>query len=317
MEQKEEQSKGRLERISELLREKDYSNPELAGAKIFALCVLLVIALALFIFAVRIDSIEVSGDVSVFNESEVVEASGLSVGGCMYLKPSFAIKRSIRKNLPMAGKIHIFKNYLTRKVTVKVEFSGYEYFTEYGGKFYGLNKDLVVTDVRESRLEFISLGARYLSLPDIEEPRVGESVVFSATLDVKDEDGYIIEKGKDADKFDYASEFLSFLYENGYTERVNAVFLSEKYNIRLIIDGKYYVYVGKCDGLKTKFEVMDAIITEGSVNYGTYAVIDVQNPALASARVDNTLDIGDYVIESESENSGEEESQSEEVEAET
>ncbi len=287
----------KLNRISECLKNKDYSNPELIGVKIFSLCILSVLLLGLLVLVTRIDSIEIKGDVSLFNESEIVEASEISVGGALYSKPFFVIKNSIRKNLPMAEKIRVYKNIFTRKVTIKVEFADYEFIVQSGDKFYAVDSNLTVTDIRDSKLEFVALGARVLTLPEIETPVLGESLVFSTTVDIRDENGRLIQKGDDISKYGYVTELLSFLNKSGYIDRTDAVFLDEKFNIRLIMDGRCLVYVGRCEGLETKFEVIDAIIDEGSTSYGKCVVINVQNPALASAKVENDLDFSEYVIE--------------------
>ena len=289
MQKQNEQSK--LNRIAECLKARDYSNPELTGAKIISLCVILSLLLCILIFVTRISQIEIKGDVSVFSETEIVEASSLKVGGCLYSKPFFAIKKSIRENLPMVEKISVRKKFFTHKVTIKVEFSDFEYFIYYGDKLYGVDSDLRVTDVRQSALEFSALGARALTLPKVEEPTLGSTLIFSDTLDVRDEDGYLIKRGAPASKFDYVTALLSFLKDNGYMSRVDGVFLDEKFNIRIILDERYLVYVGKCDALETKFEVLEAIIAEGSTDYGNTVIINVQNPALASARVENGMDL--------------------------
>ncbi len=295
MEKNRENSK--LNRISECLKNKDYSNPELTGVKIISLCVIALLLLGFLVLVTRIDSIEIKGDVSLFNESEIVEASELSVGGALYSKPFFVIKHSIRKNLPMTEKVSVRKNFFTRKVTITVEFTDYEFVLQHGDKFYGVDSDLTVTDIRDSKLEFIALGARVLTLPEIEEPILGESLIFSSTVDVLDENGRVIEKGDDLSKYSYVTELLGFLSQSGYLDRTDAVFLDEKFNIRLIMDGRYLVYIGRCESLETKFEVIDAIIDEGSTDYGKSVIISVQNPALASARVDNELDFSEFVIE--------------------
>ncbi len=287
----------KLNRISECLKNKDYANPELTGAKIISLCIIAALLVGFLVLVIRIDSIEIEGDVTLFNESEIVEASELSVGGALYSKPGFAIKRSIRKNLPMAEKVSVRKNIFSRRVTIKVEFSDYKFVVQHGDKFYGVDSNLTVTDIRESKLEFIALGARVLTLPQIETPMLGECLIFSSTVDIRDENGRLIQKGDDISKYSYVKELLSFLSSSGYIDRTDAVFLDEKFNIRIIMDGRCLVYIGRCESLKTKFEVIDAIIDEGSTSYGKYVVINVQNPALASAKVENDLDFSEYVIE--------------------
>ena len=292
----------KLNRISECLKNKDYSNPELIGAKIISLCIIALLLVGVLVLVTRIDSIEIEGDVSLFNESEIVEASELSVGGALYSKPFFVIKNSIRKNLPMAEKVSVRKNIFTRKVTIRVEFTDYEFVVQSGDKFYAVDSNLTVVDIRDSRLEFVSLGARVLTLPEIETPVLGEGLVFSSTVDILDENGRLVKKGDDISKYSYVTELLGFLKSSGYLDRTDAVFLDEKFNLRIVMDGRCLVYIGRCEGLETKFEVIDAIINEGSTAYGKGVVINVQNPALASARVDNNLDFSEYTFEGKYQN---------------
>ena len=287
----------KLNRISECLKNKDYSNPELKGIKIISLCIVAIIIICFLILVIRIDSIEVEGDVTLFNESEIVEASQISVGGALYGKPFFMIKNSIRKNLPMAEKVSVRKNIFTRKVTIKVEFADYEFVVQSGDKFYAVDSNLAVVDVGDSKLEFMALGGRVLTLPEIETPVLGKSLIFTSTVDIRDEKGRLIQKGDDISKYSYVTKLLSFLSKSGYIDRTDAVFLDEKFNIRIIMDGRCLVYIGRCESLETKFEVIDAIIQEGSTAYGMGVVINVQNPALASARVDNEFDFSEYVVE--------------------
>ncbi len=287
----------KLNRISECLKNKDYSNPELTGAKIISLCIIALLLVGLIVLVTRIDSISIEGDVTLFNESEIVEASELSVGGALYSKPEFVIKRAIRKNLPMAEKVSVRKNIFTRRVTIRVEFSEYEFVIQHGDKFYGVDSNLTVVDIRDSKLEFVALGGRVLTLPEVEAPVLGEKLIFTSTIDIRDENGRLIQKGDDISKYSYVTELLGFLSRSGYIDRTDAVFLDEKFNVRLIMDGRCLVYIGRCESLETKFEVVDAIIDEGSTAYGKGVVINVQNPALASARVDNELDFSEYVVE--------------------
>ncbi len=295
----------KLNRISECLKNKDYSNPELTGAKIISLCIIAALLVGFIVLVTRIDSIEIEGDVTLFNESEIVEASEISVGGALYSRPGFAIKRSIRKNLPMAEKVSVSKNIFTRRVTIKVEFCDYEFVVQHGDKFYGVDRNLTVTDIRDSKLEFVALGARVLTLPEIEAPVLGEALVFTSTIDVRDENGRLIQKGDDISKYGYVTDLLGFLSKSGYIDRTDAVFLDEKFNVRLIMDGRCLVYIGRCESLQTKFEVIDAIINEGSTDYGKCVVINVQNPALPSARVDNELDFAEFVLEGKYQNPSE------------
>lgn len=287
----------RMSYIGECLKARDFKNPALRPAKIFLLSLLVLIVLIVLLLIIRVRHIEVTGDLSVFSEAQVVEAAELDFGDGMYT--SLGIRRAIKDKLPLVDSVSVRRNPFTGRLTINIRLKRYEYFVSYGGRFYAVDDELRVLDIRDSRLELISLGARPLTLPKIEEPVLGECLIFTATVDILNDKGKVEVEGVSEERFDYARRMLSFVSDGEYFERVNAVLLDEKFNVKLILDGKYLVRIGKCDSLETKLEVVDAIIAEGSVTRGLAAEIDVQDPALASARVDNTLDLDTLVKERE------------------
>ena len=69
----------------------------IAGAAILSLIILLVIGF----FLIRINEFEIKGDVSAFNESEIVEAAEIDIGDGLFWKSSYRIKKNLEKNLPV------------------------------------------------------------------------------------------------------------------------------------------------------------------------------------------------------------------------
>lgn len=280
--------------VGECLKNRDFKNPALLPAKVILVSFLCIIVAVILLLLVRVRSIQITGDLSVFSEQEIAEAAGVDFGDGMYT--SWGIKRSIRDKLPMVDRIRVSRNPFTGKLSISITLREYEYFIAAEGRFFAVDKHLKVTDVRDSYLSFSALGAVPMTLPEVESPALGQALIFSGTVDVLDENGEVVSEGEPEKKYEYIRQMLEHLSETEYIERTNAVLLDEKFNIRLVIDEKYLVTIGKCESLSTKLEVMDAIIKEGSVSYGTAAHIDVNDPALASARVDNTLDISEYIL---------------------
>ena len=86
----------------------------------FAMLAILV-AFVVLTFSVKIKNINVTGDVSLYNETRVAAASEIDIGKSFMSKSSIAIKKSIRKNIPLADDIRVRKNNFTGDVNMHLQ----------------------------------------------------------------------------------------------------------------------------------------------------------------------------------------------------
>ena len=261
----------------------------LAGA-----CVLLAV-IVIVLYSVKIKSVEISGDLSVYNESKIIEATGISPGDSIFKKTSLGIERAIRKNLPVTAKVNVSKKIFQGRLLIEIEFSEFEFFIEYGNRFYGVDSELNVTDVRDSKHEYFTLGGRLLVIDEVEQPSVGRKLIFKKTLEETDTEGVTTHEIKKKDYYDYVTAFLDSLKNSDYYEKADAVFLDSKFSISVIYDEKYKIIFGGYGDLDVKFRVLDEIFSEGTLNDIDKGVIDLTNPSAAVVRYDETLDFSEYL----------------------
>ena len=263
--------------------------------KIIAIAVgvllLVVIAAAVFL---RIDSIEVTGDVTMFNESEVIRAAEIDVGDRLFSKATWTIKKNIQRNMPLAERITVYKSPFG-KVTIKIELSGVDYYTKIGDKYYALDENLTVLDSNISGSKYSAYGAVLVKLPEVREPTLGERLVFFDTVEETDTEGETLYEVREEDFYSYVTRFLSALKESGYHTDANGVILTEKFDVTLIYSEKFKVIFGNVNDLDVKFRVFYEILAEGSMQYSDRATIDLSDPTRPTARTDLTLDFSEYV----------------------
>lgn len=252
------------------------------------------VAVVLVLLLIKVDSIEVEGDVTMFNEGEIIAAAEISEGDRLFSKSSGKIKRNIKKNLPIADSIKVRKS-LLGKVTISVEFSKAEYYCEYAGEYYALDKDLRVLHKSKTDTRYSTYGAVKVILPKIREPIPGEHIVFYYTVEDRDANGKLMYEVEDAKKYDYVKEFLRMLYSSAYYSGADGVILDEKFDVTLIYSGKYKIHYGDVRGLDVKFRVLEGILAEGSMQYADKVSIDLSDPSAAVARPDPKLDLSDFV----------------------
>ena len=259
-----------------------------------AIAVLLILTLVIVFTPVR--TIEVSGDIEMFNEGDIVEASGVGEGDLMLLHPSLAIKRAIKNKLPLVGKVTVTKTPFG-KLKIEVKVGEVDFYIKSGDKYYAIDKNLRVLDESTKRSKYSAFGAAYVILPEIRDPRVGEKLVFYDTVEETNEEGELLYEVKDEQLYSYVSNFLTVLKDSNNTilQATDGVALDEKFNIYIVYNMKYQIKFGSATSLDAKFSVLHSILKEGTAERMEKAVIDLTTPSKATAREAVDLDFSEFV----------------------
>jgi hypothetical protein len=242
----------------------------------------------------RIRVIDVSGDVTMFNEGDVIRAAGISEGDLLYLRSSYQIEKKVKKNMPLCKNVDVKKS-LSGKVSIDISFNEVCFYTRIGNKYYAIDENLRVLDFDESRSKYSSYGAVSVRLPEVREPILGKKLVFYDTVEETDTEGETLYEVQKESFYDFTVEFLSILKDSGYLSESDAVILNEKFDLELIYADKFLVKFGDSRDLEEKFRLLFEILSEGSINYASRGVIDLTNPAKAFARADESLDFSKYI----------------------
>ncbi len=270
---------------------------EKGAARIYLALKIALVALILILLAflfLRINTIVVTGDVTMFNESEVIKAAEIELGQGLFWKPSWAIKRNIERNMPIAQNVRVTKTPFG-KVTINIELLSVDYYTKFGDKYYALDKDLKVLDSNISASKYSAYGAVLVKLPEIREPIIGESLVFYDTVEETDTEKETLYPVREESFYAYTVRFLSALKESGFHEEANGVILTEKFDITLIYAEKFSIRFGNSNDLEVKFRVLYEILAEGSTQYSDRVSVDLSDPSRATARTDLTLDFSEFI----------------------
>ncbi|MBQ4091146.1 MAG: FtsQ-type POTRA domain-containing protein [Clostridia bacterium] len=274
-----------------LMRFGEKNSKRTMGACIAGAVILIMLIVAFF--AIRIDAIEVTGDVTMFNEGDIIRASGIREGDGLFWRASWTVKNNVEQNVPMTHNVRVTKS-LFGKVTIYVELKPALYYCEYGGRFFAIDEQLRVLDESPSYKKYTSYGAVKVILPEIREPRVGESIVFYYTVEETDTEGETIYEVESESKYAYVKKFLAALIDTGYRSEANGVIVSEKFDVTFIYQDKYKVRMGDVSDLDIKFRLFYEMIAEGSMQYADKVSIDVSNISAATARPDPSLDFSDF-----------------------
>lgn len=261
------------------------------GIPLFLLAVS-VLAAVMLLFPIR--EIEVSGDVTMFNEGDVISAAEIEEGDSLILRSSRRIERTVRKNLPLIKSVQVRKT-LGGKVLITVDFESVDFYCKIGDLYYALDTDLRVLDKDESRTKYAPFGAVCLKLPEVREPRLGECLTFYDTVEETDTEGETLYEVREEKYYDYISEFLNVLSESGFLEDSTGVDLRRRFDLRLLYAEKYQIVFGSPVDLDYKLRVVFGILEEGSTQYSDSVTVDVSSPSQATARTDDGIDRAEFV----------------------
>ncbi len=288
----------RVRRALEGFRARLYLKFGEKGAKRIMISALIVgIALILLVLALlllRIDTIVVTGDVTVFNEGEVIKAAEIDIGDGLLWKSTWSIKRNIEKNMPLAQNIKVRKSIFGR-VSINIELLSIDYYTKIGDMYYALDEELCVLDSNRSGSKYSIWGAVFIKLPEVREPVLGEALVYYDTVEETNEEKETIYEVKDESFYAYTARFLSALKSSGFHSEANGAILTEKFEVTLIYAEKFSIRFGDASDLEVKFRVLYAMLDEGSTQYSDKVSIDLSDPSRPTSRTDLTLDFSEFI----------------------
>ena len=283
----EEITRERLYAIKEKIN-KGKENPRVRRvALIGGGALVLLVAFVVLTFSVKIKNINVTGDVSLYNETRVAAASEIDIGKSFMSKSSFAIKKSIRKNIPLADDIRVRKNIFTGDVNIDITFEPFDYYIEHKSVYYALDENLVVVDVRKNENDFASLGARLIEIPKTCRPVFGEPLVFYDTVanpDGERETPLTEDEIVDISEYQYIYDILLILKESDEYSHLTAIDLQEKYDIVAIYDGKFKVNFGSMSSFELKLDVLGRILIDTSWQHYECGEINLTDPTAATAK---------------------------------
>lgn len=279
-------------RAKMLLRFGERRSRIIVTAAFVALAVTAVLMVAFFL--IKIDSIEITGDVTVFNETEVINAADIGIGDRMFSVSSAKIKRNIKANMPIADNIKVRKS-LFGKLTINVEMMDVDYYTKIGDTYFALDQELKVLGKAKSAGKFSSFGAVLVKLPETRTPEIGKKLVFYDTVVETDTEKETVYEVREESFYKYTTDFLTALKSSGYHADANGVILTEKFEVTLIYAEKFSIDFGTTNDLDLKFRVLYEILAEGSMQYTDKASIDLSDPSRPTARPDPSLDFSEFV----------------------
>ena len=198
------------------------------------------------LFFFKINNIECEG-ITAYDTAEIIEASGLSVGGNMYNIRADEIAEELGARYPYLINIRIERR-MPDTVVITADEDTAVYYTALGGKYYLLSRELRVLESSESQAIIAENDdLLHVILPEVSRAVVGEKVM------------YFREQNES-----YVLQTLESLTELERVERIDVVDMSDRFELKFTYDNRIEVELGEADDILSKVKFAFAMIDEFS-----------------------------------------------------
>ncbi len=227
---------------------------------LIALTVLLcVLALISGFFTIRrfmkVRSFQVVG-ISRYEAEELIGASGVKLGDRLYAVDEKAVEERMIQSCPYLESVRVEQK-LPNKLRIIVTEKTPRWYLEIAGSKYALDNDLVVLTQTVK-----TDGMTKLILPDVKSALYGELPTF----------------GDSETTVRKTLEVISAVRESSFRSRLTEVDLSSRWDIRLVVDGRFFVSMGDMTDLEAKLRAVEEILKSDRLAGSAGGEIDVSVP---------------------------------------
>ena len=219
-----------------------------------AMCLLSVVSVALIIKRfLTVQKFDIVG-VSVYDEMDLANASGIRRGMPLYSLDCEALESKILEECPYLDTVEVELRF-PNKVRFRVEGRTAQWYLDISGTKYALDANLVVmTEINEAE------GVTRLLLPSVKSAMYGEVPSF----------------GNSETEVKKTLEVVSAIRQTAFKARLTEVDLESRWDIWLTVDGSYRVSMGDSSDFEAKLRAVESILRQNEIqNYpeGTVTIV--------------------------------------------
>lgn len=230
----------------------------------------LVTAIVFACSLIPVTRFELSGVVT-YDKAEIISLSGIDKGMRMGSIKTDEIEARLLASCPKIENVTVDKRF-PNKVIFNIEEKTPEWYIEVSGSYYALSEDMMVIEETVNRQKFIDLGVPQLILPKLRSLILGEKPEFGDAED---------EKRTDVVK---SLELIAAIQSTNFKSRMTLVDVESRFNVNIVIDGKYKVYMGDVTNVEEKLKAVEKILKSDELKGYAGAEIDASIPATISVR---------------------------------
>jgi cell division protein FtsQ len=198
----------------------------------------------------------VSG-VSQYEKNEVVEASGIKKGDKLYKIDKDEVEARLMESCLYFDSVKVVRKF-PGTVVFRVEEKMAQWYVEVSGSYYALDSELLVLEETHSNEKFVKGGVPELVLPELSRMICGEKPQF----------------GSSEAESERVEALLLEIQSTTFKSRLTLVDMESRFDIKVVVDGKYDVYIGDPTNVSEKLTEVERILKTDELKNCAGAEID-------------------------------------------
>ena len=241
--------------------------------KVLLICVTVLMCaislVTLFIYVrsfLPVTRFELSG-VTEYDRAEIIGHSGIKMGDKLYDIDLDAAEEKLLDECPYLEAATVerkFPNRIIFRVVEKIP----QWYIAVSGDYYALDSDFLVIDETTDRERFINGGVPELVLPNLKSLISGELPEF----------------GADEAEIRKALELIAAIQSSTLKSRLTLVDMESRFDVNIVVDGKYNVYMGDISNVEEKLTAIEKILKSDKLKNYVGADIDASIPETISVK---------------------------------
>ena len=202
-----------------------------------------------------------------YSKAELLGHAGIEAGDKLYSIDFDKAEQMAKQSCPYISKI-TFERVFPNKLKMTVEEKTPMWYISVSGDCYVLDEEFKVIEETTAEQRLIALGVPRLVLPSIKSLVVGNVPKF----------------GKDETEIRKALELIVAVQSTSFKSRVTLVDMDSRFDVSVVVDGIYEVYMGDTSNIKEKLDTVEDILNTEELRSYAGAKINVSVPETVSIK---------------------------------
>ncbi len=198
----------------------------------------------------------VSG-VTQYEKMDIVEASGIKKGDRLYKIDADEVEQRLLEECLYFDSVKVEKKF-PNTVIFRVEEKVAQWYIQVSDSYYALDSDLLVIEETYSNEKYVKGGVSQLILPELNRLICGETPQF----------------GSSEAESERVEALLKEIQAMPFKSRLTLVDMESRFDITVVVDGKYDVYIGDPTNVTEKLTEVEQILKTDELKNSAGAEID-------------------------------------------
>ena len=225
------------------------------------MCICALVTLFIFIRSfLPVTRFELSG-ITQYDKAEIIGYSGIKKGDRLYSIDLRSVEMTLLENCAYIEDVEVEREF-PNKIVFRIIEKTPHWYIDIAGDYYSLDSNFYVIEEAKTKDKFVNLNVPELILPNLRQLICGELPDF----------------GADETEIKKVLELVVAVQSTKFKTRITLVDIESRFDVNIVVDGKYKVYMGDISNISEKLLAIEKILKSGDLDNFAGAEIDASMP---------------------------------------